>query len=162
MRTAPLPAIALALLLVLSALLAGCTSPTASTIQPGETTPAPTETLPAATTPVTVAVTPAAVQTLPAEQFVDLTLQKQRPDSSIRLLYNGGKGEMFVQNIFMKVSLSNGEVKEAYMNDNTRRPRRGDELVIGGSRGSDHVEVFVTSAGTTYKVKDENLILSYL
>jgi hypothetical protein len=93
---------------------------------------------------------------------VDLTLQKQRPDSSIHLLYNGGKGEIYVQNIFMKVTLSNGKVIEQYMNDGNRRPRRGDELVIEGTRGTDQVQVFVTSAGRTYKVRDEPLILSYL
>lgn len=149
-------------LLVLCALLAGCTSPTASELKPAETpvpTPVPT---PVSTSVATVVATPDAVETLPAEQFVDLTLQKQRPDSSIHLLYNGGKGEIYVQNIFMKVTLSNGKVVEQYMNDGNRRPRRGDELVIEGTRGTDQVQVFVTSAGRTYQVRDEPLSLSYL
>jgi hypothetical protein len=138
-------------LLVLCALLAGCTSPTASELKPAET-PVPT-TVPTtvSTSVATVVATPDAVETLPAEQFVDLTLQKQRPDSSIHLLYNGGKGEVTVQNILIKVTLSNGKVVEQYMNDGNRKPRRGDEL-----------QVFVTSAGKTYKVIDEPLVLSYL
>ncbi|MCK9580348.1 MAG: hypothetical protein M0Q92_07835 [Methanoregula sp.] len=149
-------------LLVLCALLAGCTSPTASELKPAET-PVPT-TVPTtvSTSVATVVATPDAVETLPAEQFVDLTLQKQRPDSSIHLLYNGGKGEVTVQNILIKVTLSNGKVVEQYMNDGNRKPRRGDELVIEGTRGTDQVQVFVTSAGKTYKVIDEPLVLSYL
>ncbi len=149
-------------MLVLCALLSGCTSPTASELKPAETpvpTPVPTS---VSTSVATVVATPDAVDTLPPEQYVDLTLQKQRPDSSIHLLYNGGKGEIYIQNIMMKVTLSNGEVIEQYMNDGNRRPRRGDELVIEGTRGTDQVQVFVTTAGRTYKVRDESLVLSYL
>lgn len=149
-------------LLVLCALLAGCTSPTASEIKPSVTTPVPTAPPTIVTTETLASVTPDTVETLPPEQFVDLALEKQRPDSSIHLLYNGGKGEIYVQKIFMKVTLSNGEVVEKYMNDGYRQPRRGDELVIEGTRGTDQVQVFVTSAGKTYKIRDEPLVLSYL
>ncbi len=145
-------------LLVLCALLAGCTSPTASELKPAETPVIITAPTPFSTSVATAVATPNAVETLPAEQFVDLTLEKQRPDSSIHLLYNGGKGEIFVQNVLMKVTLSNGQVIEKYMNDGNRRPRRGDELVIEGTRGIDQVQVFVTSAGRTYKVRDEAVV----
>lgn len=147
--------------LILCALLAGCTSPTGTEIKPSGTT-APTP-FPTATTPWgTVVPTPLPVETLPEEQYVDLVLSKQRPDSSIHLLYNGGKGEVFVQNIMMKVTLSNGQVVQQYMNDGNRKPRRGDELVIEGTRGTDLVQVYLTSAGITYKVREESLVLSYL
>ena len=150
-----------AVLLVLCALMAGCTSPTSSEIKPAET-PVPTTAPTTSTAVATVVATPDAVQTMPSEQFVDLSLYKQRPDSSIHLTYNGGKGAIYVQNVFMKVTLSNGEVIEKYMNDGSRKPRLGDEIVVDGTRGTDHVQVFVTSAGTTYKVIDEPLVLSYL
>ena len=147
--------------MVLCALLAGCTSPTGAEIKPaGTTVPTPLPTLP--TSVVTVMPTPLPVETLPEEQSVDLVLSKQRPDSSIHLLYNGGKGEVFVQNIMMKVTLSNGQVVQQYMNDGNRKPRRGDELVIEGTRGTDLVQVYLTSAGRTYKVIEEPLVLSYL
>jgi hypothetical protein len=149
-------------MLVLCALLAGCTSPTASELKPAETPVPTTIPTPFSTSVATVVATPNAVETLPPEQFVDLILSKQRPDSSIHLLFNGGKGEIFVQNILMKVTRPNGEVVEQYMNDGSRKPRRGDELIIDGTRGKDRVEVFVTSAGKTYKIKDESLQLSYL
>jgi hypothetical protein len=147
--------------LVLCALFAGCTSPTGAGIQTtGTPVPSLLPTFPISGT--TVIPTPLPVETLPAEQDVDLVLSKQRPDSSIHLLYNGGKGEVFVQNIMIKVTLSNGQVVQQYLNDGNRKPRRGDELVIEGTRGTDLVQVYLTSAGRTYKVKEEPLVLSYL
>jgi hypothetical protein len=148
-------------MMVLCALLAGCTSPTASEIQPAETpTPTVSPTLP--TSVATAVVTPDAVETLPPDKFVDIQISKQRPDSSIHLLYNGGTGEIAVQNILLKVTRSDGTVTEQYLNDGNRKPRRGDELVVDGTRGKDQVQVFVTSNGRTYKVIDESLLLSYL
>ncbi len=151
--------LATALVLVLCALSAGCTSPTAAEIKPVDTstssTPLPD---PVTTSVATVVSTPVAVDTLPAEQFVDLQLSKERPDFTLHLLYNGGKGEIFVQNVMMKVTRSDGQVIEKYLNDGQRKPRRGDELVIQGSRGSDRVEVFVTSAGVTYKAIDKPML----
>jgi len=142
---------------ILCSLVAGCTSPTQAEMRPAETvTPVPTP-VPASPTELPTA-TPVQVDTLPAEQFVDLQLTKERPDYTIHLLYNGGKGEAQVQNILMQVTLSDGQVVQAYMNDNQRRPRRGDELVVQGSRGTDHAEVFVTSAGRTYKVLDQPMV----
>jgi hypothetical protein len=140
---------------VLCALIAGCTSPTQAEIKPGEiVTTAPVVVSTAATISSVVA-TPVQVQTLPSEQNVDFQLTKERPDYTLHLLYNGGKGEAFIQNVLMKVTLSDGTVVQQYMNDGQRRPRRGDELVVQGTRGSDRVEVFVTSAGITYKVLDQ-------
>jgi hypothetical protein len=147
--------------LVLCALFAGCTSPTGAEIK-SPATPAPTPVPTLLTTETTLIPTPLPVETLPPEQDVALVLSKQRPDSTIHLLYNGGKGEVFVQNIMMKVTLSNGQVVQQYMNDGNRKPRRGDELVIEGTRGTDFVQVYITSAGKTYKVREESLVLSYL
>jgi hypothetical protein len=141
--------------IVLCAVIAGCTSPTQAEIKPVEiVTTAPVAVSTAATISSVVA-TPVQVQTLPSEQNVDFQLTKERPDYTLHLLYNGGKGEAFIQNVLMKVTLSDGTVVQQYMNDGQRRPRRGDELVVQGTRGSDRVEVFVTSAGVTYKVLDQ-------
>jgi hypothetical protein len=146
--------LAVLLLLGVCALSAGCTSPTQAGLLPVETTPAP---IPVTTTIIlsTIVATPVAVDTLPAEQDVDLKLTKERPDYTLHLLYNGGKGEAFVQNILMKVTLSDGTVVQQYLNDGMRKPRRGDELIIQGTRGNDRVEIFVTSAGVTYKALDQ-------
>ena len=147
--------------LVLLILSAGCTSPTQVGISPAET---PTQVPPVLppTPETTVIEKPVPVETLPVEQFVDIRVTKERPDASIHVLYNGGKGEMFLQSIYVVVTRSDGQVIEQYMNDNTRKPRRGDELVIQGSRGSDQVQVYLTSANKVYKFIDEPLVLSYL
>ena len=120
--------------LVLCALSAGCTSPMQSEIKPLETTvPVPPPVTSTSTSTATVLSTPLAVETLPPEQDVDIQVEKQRPDATIHMLYNGGEGEMFVQNIMMRVTRSDGQVEEKYLNDGTRKPRRGDELVIAGT-----------------------------
>jgi hypothetical protein len=145
--------------LVLCALTAGCTGPTEAEIKiPVIPTPSPIIPAPVSSSVSTVVATPVAVDTLPTDQYIDLQLTKERPDASIHLLYNGGPGELFVQNILMKVTRSDGQVIEQYMNDGNRRPRRGDELMIPGTRGNDRVEVFVTSSGRTYKVMDKGII----
>jgi len=151
------------LLLGVCALSAGCTSPTQAGLPPVTTAGTP---IPVSTQTIlsTVVSTPVAVDTLPAEQYVNLELTKERPDYSLHLLYNGGKGEAFIQNILVRVTLADGTVVQQYMNDGTRRPRRGDELVIQGTRGmgTDRVEVFVSSAGTTYKVIDQPITVRTL
>lgn len=141
--------------LVLCALSAGCTSPTEAGFTPPVTpSPVPVST---AATAATVAL-PDRVATLPAGQDVDVQVTKERPDFTLHLLYNGGRGEVAVQQILMRATLSDGTVTEQYLNNNERKPRRGDELIIKGSRGPDRVEVFVTSGGQTYKVFDDTLI----
>jgi hypothetical protein len=147
--------------LVVCALSAGCTSPTQVEIKPTETIVVTTQPPATSTATVTVVSTPLAVETLPAEQAVDIVVYKQRPDATIHLVYNGGMGEIFVQNVMMRVTGSDGQVNERYLNDGTRKPRRGDELVMDGTRGTDRVAVFLTSAGKTYKIYDEPLANSY-
>ncbi|HEX3002430.1 MAG TPA: hypothetical protein VHN82_08720 [Methanoregula sp.] len=147
--------------IVLCVLAAGCTSPTGVLMNSGTTTPSPHVTVsPGITSPPAGASLP--VQTLPTEQYVDVQLTKERPDYTIHLLYNGGKGEVSVQNIFLKATLSDGQVIEQYLNDNQRQPRRGDEIIIRGTRGSDRVEVYITSVGQTYKVLDRELLVNRL
>jgi hypothetical protein len=143
--------------LMLCALFAGCTSPTEATINPiGTTVPTPPPTI-TSTATATVVPIPQSVETLPYDQNVDIQVEKQRPDASIHLLFNGGQGEGYVQNIMMRVTRSDGTVEEKYMNDGTLKPRRYDELVMDGTRGVDQVAVFITSIGKTYKVFDNPL-----
>lgn len=150
--------------LLLCALSAGCTSPTQAEIKTPETTVVPITSPPLTTTSTstaTVVSTPVAVDTLPSAQAVDFQVEKQRPDATIHLLYNGGQGEIFVQNIMMRVTGPDGQVKEQYLNDGTRKPQRGDELIMAGSRGTDQVVVFLTSSGRTYRIYDKALVLPY-
>jgi len=143
--------------LMVCVLFAGCTSPTDAKIKPFATTlpsPSPTTTSPS---PSTVVSTPQSVETLPYEQNVGIRVEKQRPDASIHLIYDGGIGEDNAQNIMMRIIRSDGTVEEKYLNDGIRRPRPYDELVMDGTRGVDQVAVFLTSAGKTYKIFDKPL-----
>lgn len=144
-----IPTFILLLLLACS----GCTN----TPQTPPATPAPT-TVPAITAAPVIIATPEPLRTLPPEQNVDLELTKDRTYSEIDLLYNGGRGEMFTQKIMMRVTRSDGQVIEQVMSDGNK-PKRGDEIVVQGTRGSDRCEVYVTSAGTTYRVIDQPLII---
>jgi hypothetical protein len=138
-------------------LFAGCTSPTQAEIRPVETVAGATTPTVAQTSPAAPVTTVEPVVTLPPAQFVDLQVTKDRPTSKIHLLYNGGPGEFALQAIRMRVTQSDGTVTDQYM-DNGNQPRGGDELVLPGSRGSDHVEVWVTSAGKIYKIIDQQLM----
>ena len=153
------PAIILAAIVTLTccAFIAGCTSPTQAVITPAETTVATIYATPTPSLTVTPVATLDLVVTLPPEQFVDLQLTKDRTNGEIYLLYNGGKGEIYVQNIRMKVTRSDGTVIDQYMDDG-QRPRRGDELVIAGTRGSDRCEVWVTTSNKVYKVIDQPIM----
>jgi len=148
--------------LMFCVLVAGCTSPTEARIRPFETTvaaPNPTTVTSPQTFPVVA--TPSAVQTLPYERSVNVQIEKQRPDASIHLIYTGGLGEDYVQNIMMRVSRSDGTTEEKYLNDGIRRPRPYDELVIDGTRGVDQVTVFLTSAEKTYRIFDAPLAYQF-
>jgi hypothetical protein len=143
--------------LLFCALCAGCTSPTDARIKPFETTvPAQPQATQSASA-VTVTPSPQTAETLPYEQNVEIHVEKQRPDASIHLLYYGGQGEAYVQNIMMRVTRPDGTVAEKYLSDGLLKPRRYDELVMDGSRGIDQVAVFITSMGKTYKVYDSPL-----
>ena len=138
-------------------LFAGCSSPTEARIKPlGTPVTTPVQTTTSTSTATTV-LTPQAVETLPYEQNVKIQVEKQRPDASIHLLFIGGQGDGYVQNIMMRVTHSDGTVEEKYMNGITLKPRRYDELVMDGTRGVDQVAVFITSLGKTYKVYDSPL-----
>jgi hypothetical protein len=142
-------------ILMVCVLSSGCTSPTEARIKPYGTsvpTPVPTAT---STSSSTVVSTPQSIETLPYEQNVNIEVTKQRPDASVHMIFLGGKGEDFVQNIMVRVTRSDGTVEEKYLNDGIRKPRSYDELVIDGSRGVDQVAVFLTSLGKTYKIYDK-------
>jgi len=153
--------IALTLLMVIIiAFFSGCTS--SSEPAPAET-PVPVTTATPIPTIKTAAVTAAPtdiaegpVESLPAAQQVNLELTKDRPTSKIHLLYQGGPGIVFTQSIIMRVYSSDGRYEEYVMNEG-KKPAAGDEIVAQGTRGGDRCVVFVTSAGTSYKVLDKTM-----
>lgn len=144
----------MAITLILLVTCTGCMN----TPQPAPAPPLTATPAPAGTTAPVATSTPERLQTLPPNQQVDLQLTKDRTYSEIHLLYNGGGGEMFIRSVMMRVTRSDGQVIEQVMSDG-KKPGRGDEIIVQGTRGSDRCEVYVTSAGTTYKVKDESLMI---
>ena len=147
--------VTMAVTLVLLVSCSGCMN----TPQAPPVTPLPTATPPPpATTAPVATLTPEPLRTLPSGQQVDLQLTKDRTYSEIHLLFNGGPGQLFTRKIMMRVIRSDGQVIEQVMSSGNK-PKTGDEIIVQGTRGSDRCEVYVTSSGTTYKVKDESLIV---
>ncbi|MEI6292338.1 MAG: hypothetical protein WCP36_01555 [Methanomicrobiales archaeon] len=156
----------------------GCLSqqPTQSPVTQGTTTQAttavsitsPTVTQPLPTgTPVpptaqqTVTDTlPREVTVLPPDYAIDIGIDKDRVYSTITVTFIGGRGQVLVKDILVRVTTSDGGVEQKSF-------PIGDQVSIGssvdmkGSKGSDRVEVFATLGGITYKVKDENMTYAY-
>jgi len=138
------------------AMFAGCTSPTQAEIKPLETTVTTTVVPETLVTVVETTTTLESIVPLPANLYVDVRLTKDRPTSKIHMLYNGGNGEIFVQSVRLKVTRSDGTVTDQFL-DGGNQPKRGDEMVVVGTRTGDHCEVWVTTAGKVYKIIDEDL-----
>jgi hypothetical protein len=151
----------LALVLLLCILASGCTGST-GTDTPATTVSVTTPTARAVivttqATTITTLRTVEPVRTLPPEREVTLALTKDRPTSDIHLLYQGGPGDILVTGIIMRVYSADGHY-EQYIMSNGRKPIPGDEIVAPGTRNPDRCEVFVVSAGTRFKVMDENAV----
>ena len=145
------------LVIIVCVLTSGCTSDseTPAPATPALTVPvtsAPTTTVPTAK-PVTTATTEL-IQVMPPEQQVNVLLTKDRTTTEIHLQYQGGAGERFVNKVMMRVYSADGTYKKFEMSDG-KKPLPGDEIVVPGTKGKDRCEVFVTSAGTRYKVLDD-------
>ncbi|MFA6362340.1 hypothetical protein [Methanoregula sp.] len=138
------------------AMFAGCTSPTQAEIKPIDTTVTATVVPETLVTVVETTTTLESIVPLPANLYVDVRLTKDRPTSKIHMLYNGGNGEIFVQSVRLKVTRSDGTVTDQLL-DGGNQPKRGDEMVVVGTRTGDHCEVWVTTAGKVYKIIDEDL-----
>jgi hypothetical protein len=164
MKPVFIPIMALVILLFL--FTSGCTTstgtPPATTPAPATTaapaaafTPAPAaQTIPVTASPVVTKEEP--VRSLPPAQQVNLLLTKDRPTSKISLLYQGGPGDINTQKILMDVYTSNTTYQEYVMHDG-KKPIPGDEIVAQGTREGDRCVVYVMSAGTSYKVMDEQV-----
>lgn len=89
----------------------------------------------------------------PADLAVSVTAQKDPIYSTIVISFNGGKGQDLVQALNTQTTLSTGEIIE-----NSLGKKKGDEVVVNGTRGSDRVQVTVTyMTGETYLVLDTKL-----
>jgi hypothetical protein len=64
---------------------------------------------------------------------------------------------MFTQKILMHLYAADGTYQEFVMDDGKKRPVPGDEIIAQGTREGDRCVVYVMSAGTSYKVMDEQV-----
>jgi hypothetical protein len=162
MKHAILPVV----LLVLFAgiVFAGCDSvfgPPPVPATPAITTPAVTAVAVTASPAATVIPDAGPVQQPPATRQVNLVLTKDRPTSELHLLYQGGPGDVFTQKIVMRVYNTDGSVQD-YAMSSGQKPVPGDEIVAPGTRGGDRCVVYLTSAGTVYKIIDEKVYAAEL
>jgi hypothetical protein len=128
---------------------------------PQSTQPSLTVTAIPATAQKTVADSlPQEVAILSPDYAVDIGIDKDRVYNTITVTFNGGRGQVLVKNILVRVTTSDGITEQKYL-------PVGNQVAIGssidmkGSHGPDRVEVFVTLGGVTYKVKDENMTFAY-
>ncbi len=129
---------------------------------PPQTSPtrAPSETVPV-TTQVSAAVTNDSLPTdvsLPPQRFAtDIRIDKDRVYSTITVTFVGGAGQVFVKDILVRVTRSDGLKEIAHIPFKDQIPV-GASVDLPGTKGSDRVEVYVTINGVTYKIRDENAV----
>jgi hypothetical protein len=136
-------------------------TPVVSVTSPPVTQPV----LTATTIPVTAqqAVTdtlPKEVDVLPPEYAVNIGIDKDRVYNTITVTFLGGRGQVLVKNILVRVTTSDGLVEQKNFPIGNQ-VSIGSSVDLKGSKGSDRVEVFATLGGITYKIKDENMTYAY-
>ncbi len=156
--------LALSLLVLSGAAFAGCTGVPGTTPTPVPTTAVPTATptqgTPATTvsTVVTTATTiptePMVTQTIPLQYAIDVTIQKDRVYNTITVIFDGGPGQVFVQEIKVTVTNSDGTVTTRDI-PQSGQIQDGASVEFQGTKGRDRVEVWATINGVTYKIRDE-------
>lgn len=147
------------LVILLCVLSSGCTSSSGTPAPVATPALTPVLTQAPATVPVTIATpvptaTTELIRVMPTDQQVTVLLTKDRTTTEIHLQYQGGAGERFVNKVMMRVYSPDGTYREIEMSGG-KKPLPGDEIVVPGTKGKDRCEVFVTSAGTRYKVLDD-------
>lgn len=100
---------------------------------------------------------PQDVTALPPAYAVDIGIEKDRVYNTITVTFTGGRGQVLVKDILVRVTKSDGTVEEKKIPVGNQ-VATGASVDIKGTQGSDRVEVFATLGGITYKVKDENMV----
>ena len=113
----------------------------------------PTSTTPEQTTKPVHSIFDGQVTQPPAELDVSVSIQKDPIYSNITVSFDGGKGQDLVQSMQVRSILSTGETA-----DHQLGKKKGDEISIPGSRGSDQIQVAVTFMnGDSYFIIDKKL-----
>ncbi|MDI9633092.1 MAG: hypothetical protein QFX32_03440 [Methanolinea sp.] len=97
---------------------------------------------------------PGPTVTLPPS--LDVTVQVNEKDpiyATVPVIFAGGKGQVAVRDILVRLTTSEGQVIEGHL-----EPVKGAEVKLQGTRGDDRLEVLVTlTNGNTYKIIDRTV-----
>lgn len=115
-------------------------------------TQAPGGTAPAGTGATQGGLVPGPTVTLPTEQSVEIQINEKDPIyATIPVSFAGGKGQVAVKDILVRVTRADGQVTEKHL-----EPIKGQELKFEGTKETDRIEVWVTlNTGNVYKVIDQ-------
>lgn len=95
---------------------------------------------------------PGPTVTLPPEQTVEIQINEKDPIyATIPVFFAGGKGQVAVKDIVVRVTRADGKVIEKHL-----EPLKGAELKFEGTKETDRIEAWVTlNTGSVYKVIDQ-------
>lgn len=95
---------------------------------------------------------PGPTVTLPPEQTVEIQVNEKDPIyATIPVSFAGGKGQVAVKDIIVRVTRADGKVIEEHL-----EPVKGAELKFEGTKETDRIEAWVTlNTGNVYKVIDQ-------
>jgi hypothetical protein len=95
---------------------------------------------------------PGPTVTLPPEQTVEIQINEKDPIyATIPVSFAGGKGQVAVKDILVRVTRADGQVTEKHL-----EPVKGAELKFDGTKETDRIEAWVTlNTGSVYKVIDQ-------
>lgn len=95
---------------------------------------------------------PGPTVTLPPEQTVEIQVNEKDPIyATIPVSFAGGKGQVAVKDIVVRVTRADGKVIEEHLG-----PVKGAELKFEGTKETDRIEAWITlNTGNVYKVIDQ-------
>jgi hypothetical protein len=95
---------------------------------------------------------PGPTVTLPPDRTVEIQINEKDPIyATITVFFSGGKGQIAVTDIMVRVTRSDGQVTTKHLEAN-----KGAELKFDGTKEDDRIEVFVSlTNGNTYKIIDQ-------
>jgi hypothetical protein len=133
------PTILLVLLVSAAILVCGCTTSPGGVLSPtpsggsGSLTPEPTV-------------------TLPSEKNVEIQINEKDPIyATITVIFAGGKGQVAVTDIEVRVTRADGPVVTKHL-----PAEKGSELKFEGTKDTDRIEAWVSlNDGTRYKIIDQ-------
>jgi hypothetical protein len=143
-------------LIILGLLCAGCSTPQTPLTPTPTSTPSPTTPITTKTVPITSlpSLTPGPTVTVPAGFETNIGIYQDNPTRTIFIRYNGGKAQILLQRIDVRVVTSLGRVITRSATNEEGQIPTGDLFSIKADPGANRVEVTVTINGVSYKLVD--------